>query len=335
MASHESDGPVDWEALARQYWGAWTSALREPPSAAAPAGEGAPDWEAMFRTWRELLQQLGTPGAEAAAEGLGGPAAHWFALMQQVASRFAGREASGAEIAAAWRQAVRGQEADWLRWLGQAGQASWDPWLERVSRWLAQWRAAGAPWLDLPGLGLGRNDHARWQRLADAQKAYQSAADAYLEQLRQALEAGFALFERRLAEHEAPGTRLDSVRALFDLWIDAAEEAYAQVALSPRFQQAHADFAHAQMRLRAAIQAEVERIAEPLGVPTRTEMDSAHRRITELERELRRLRDQLERNEPPPPPPEPRPRRRTRRTVPPAAPKGAAPRRPARRKPAP
>jgi hypothetical protein len=33
----------------------------------------------------------------------------------------------------------------------------------------------------------------------------------------------------------------------------------------------------------------VERISEAFGLPTRTEMDAAHRRITELERLVRRM----------------------------------------------
>jgi len=73
------------------------------------------------------------------------------------------------------------------------------------------------------------------------------------------------------------------------LWIDAAEEAYAKVALSEDFQRIYGELANAQMRLRAASQSELERACDAMGVPTRTEMDAAHRRIAELERQVRRL----------------------------------------------
>ena len=43
---------------------------------------------------------------------------------------------------------------------------------------------------------------------------------------------------------------MTSARALFDLWIDAAEEAYAQVALSPEFREVYGAYVNAQMRLR-------------------------------------------------------------------------------------
>jgi class III poly(R)-hydroxyalkanoic acid synthase PhaE subunit len=78
---------------------------------------------------------------------------------------------------------------------------------------------------------------------------------------------------------------------LFDLWIDAAEEAYAQVALSSEFREVYGAYVNAQMRLRNGMQGEIEQVCAAMGMPTRTEVDAAHRKIAELERVLRRMRD--------------------------------------------
>jgi len=48
---------------------------------------------------------------------------------------------------------------------------------------------------------------------------------------------------------------------------------------------------NAQMRLRAGVQKEVEFASGLFGMPTREEMDAAHRKIAELERTVRRMRD--------------------------------------------
>src|SRR3546814_13196363 len=72
-------------------------------------------------------------------------------------------------------------------------------------------------------------------------------------------EQAFVVFEGKLAEHEAPGRQLGSVRAVYDLWIDAAEQAYAEIALSPQFGVAYGEMVNAQMRLRLANQNELER----------------------------------------------------------------------------
>jgi hypothetical protein len=60
---------------------------------------------------------------------------------------------------------------------------------------------------------------------------------------------------------------------------------------------------NAQMRLRAGVQKEVELAGAMFGMPTRTEVDAAHRKIAELERALRRMRDAKPDAAPRPPPP--------------------------------
>ena len=48
------------------------------------------------------------------------------------------------------------------------------------------------------------------------------------------------------------------------------------------------------MRLRAAVQQEIERSAKLLGLPTRSELNASHRKVAALERELRALQRQVE-----------------------------------------
>jgi hypothetical protein len=102
----------------------------------------------------------------------------------------------------------------------------------------------------------------------------------------------FEVFEAKLAACEEPGRQISSARGLFDLWIDAAEQAYAEIALSQEFREACGALTNAQMRLRAGVQREVELMCAQFGMPTRTEVDSAHRKIAELERALRRAKAQ-------------------------------------------
>jgi hypothetical protein len=100
-------------------------------------------------------------------------------------------------------------------------------------------------------------------------------------------------FESKLAEHSEPGRQIGSMRALYDLWIDAAEEAYAETALSPAFREAYGNLVNTQMRSKQLQQREVSRHASELGLPTRSELDGVLRRIHQLQRELRELRSAL------------------------------------------
>lgn len=289
MTSKEAEG--DFEALARQYWSAWGEALRQ--GAAPGSGGDGPDWRQAVDGWAQLLQGKASPTAQEAVERFRNQAGDWLGTMQQVAARFAGRDTTSEDVARAWREAVEGQGERLMQWtLGAAhGDAApgGDPWLQETARLFETWRRDSAPWLDMPAFGLGRNHQARWQVLARVLQEYQERSQAYAAQLKHAIEQAFRRFESKLAEHEGAGSQLTSARAMFDLWIEAAEEAYSSVALSEEFQRVYGALANAQMRLRAAVQQEVEQFSERLGMPTRSEMDAAHRRIAELERLVRKL----------------------------------------------
>ena len=257
-----------------------------------PAGGNPADWKQVLDWWAQLLPERGPGAADDAVRRFREQAGGWYGTMQEVASRFAGRDTTSAEVAQAWREAVmgRGQGDGLLHWMLQGTRNSTGVGdSDALVALLEQLQQQAAPWLQSPAFGPAREHQARWQHVLRTQQEFQTHSKAYVAQMSEALEAAFDLFEQRLAEHEQPGSQLTSARAMFDLWIEAAEEAYARVALSEPFQKVFADLGNAQMRLRAALQEEVEQTSERLGLPTRSELDAAHRRITELERQLRRL----------------------------------------------
>ncbi|WP_127170967.1 class III poly(R)-hydroxyalkanoic acid synthase subunit PhaE [Xanthomonas euvesicatoria] len=299
MASSGSDNG-NFDDKARQYWAAWGDAMRHGQAGAAaqqppPAsGSDAPqDWRKAVDWWSQLLPTQAAPQAQEAIDRFRTQAGDWFGTMQQVAAQFAGRDTSANEVAEAWRQAVQGQGEQLMQWtlgsLRGGSPGGFDPWLQDAVQALQKWREESAPWLDMPAFGLNRNHQSRLQKLARAQQEFQAQSEAYGEQLKAAIEQAFARFASKLSEHESSGSQLTSARALFDLWIEAAEESYADVALSEQFRKVYGGFANAHMRLRAALQEEVEQLSERFGMPTRSEMDAAHRRIAELERLVRRM----------------------------------------------
>lgn len=289
MAAAGNNNNADFEASMRAAWEAWSQAMQ---GQGAAAGGDFP-WAESIAQWTRLVSTDTPPEVQALGARFQHQAGDWLGMMQQVAARFAGRDTSAAEVAGAWREAVQaGQGDDLLQWMlgaARGGSALNDqPWLREFAK-AAQSGFGGGDWLNAPAFGPAREHQARWQALLKIQQEYQARAEAYVDTIRSVLDDAFKRFEAKLAEHEVPGSQLTSARAMFDLWIDAAEEAYANVALSEDFQRIYGELANAQMRLRAASQSELERACDAMGVPTRTEMDAAHRRIAELERQVRRL----------------------------------------------
>ena len=295
MSSFSTQWPSDFESLARQYWNAWGDNLRRQAGAGIDM-QAAPDWQQAVQWWSQLM-----PGQQPAVTDVLGrfnaQASDWYGRMQQVAAQFTGVQGSAAEVGEAWRQALganaenlaTGLFPEMIRAMRGGGQhAGLDEWITQAMPFVESLRRERSKWLHVPTFGLSREHQERWQQLALAQDEYQQRNDAFNQLMAKATQRAFELFERKLAEHEAPEKQLTSARALFDLWIDAAEDAYAEVALSAEFGEVYGELTNAQMKLRACMQREVEQFCGLLGMPSRTEVDSAHRKIAELERALRK-----------------------------------------------
>lgn len=295
--------PGDFDALAKQYWNAWSEMMRGAAvPGVSPSASGAQGWHDAVEGWSKLVHG-GREEVNTAVERFNSQARSWYGQMQQVAAQFAGQDTNAAEVARAWKQAMgavgENPFPEMFRSMRGQGQQGLEQWVEDASPYLDAWRRESSSWLGMPAFGFAREQQERGQKLAQAQLDYQQCNSAYNALMMKASQRAYELFEDKLLEREEPGRQLTSARALFDLWIDAAEEAYAQIALSPEFRKIYGELVNAQMRLRNGIQKEIEQVGSMLGMPTRTEVDSAHRKIAELERALSRLRNAAAAQSPP------------------------------------
>lgn len=291
MAEHVPPGAGEFEAMARQFWNLWGDALRQASGAtAAPA----PAWPQALDWWSRLMPGGGRGPAEDVLQRFRQQSGDWYGLMQQVAARFAGQDTAAGDVTAAWKQALgvetgRGPWMDFFRGLQGGGGGGFEHWYRQVSPYMDNLRRENERWLHLPAFGPAREHQERWQALAQAQQDYQQALGEYERLMLKVATLAFERFQSLLEARAEPGQQITSARALFDLWIDAAEQAYAEVALSPEFRHVYGHLTNTQMRLRLGVQKEIEQICVAFGMPSRTEVDSAHRKIAELERQLRRV----------------------------------------------
>lgn len=287
----------DFDALARQYWNQWGEMMRAAGAPAAQAQPSMPGWDDAIGWWSKLASG-GMPEANAAVGRFERQAGDWFGRIQQLAAGFVGRNPAAADVVDAWKQMLGGARAnpfgDVFASMGGQGQQGFDQWYQQAAPFISALQGEGRSWLGMPAFGFAREHQERWQRIARLQVEYQERSQACQQLMMEAGQKAFVRFEEKLAAHAEPGRQLTSARALFDVWIDAAEDAYAEVALSPEYRADFGEMVNAQMRLRAALQHEVELVAGLFGMPSRTEIDSAHRKIVQLERELRHLRERAD-----------------------------------------
>ena len=286
--------PGNLDALTRQYWQAWGDAMRNATPSAVPAS--TQPWQQAMDWWSQLARGAGRAQAgNDALERFKTQAQMWLGQMQQLATHFSGRDSSAGDIVGTWRRMIEGEGANpfasMLTGMRGPGLEGFEQWMQQVKPWLETLRTQAMSGLQMPAFGLNREQQERWQKLLAAQADFQKQTDAYNQLMMKATRDALDEFENLLAEREEPGRQIKSARALFDLWIDAAEAAYAKIALSTEFREIYARLVDAQMRLRGAVQREVEQSCGLFGMPTRSELDGTHRKIVELERQVRRMRD--------------------------------------------
>ncbi|MBL0165064.1 MAG: hypothetical protein IPP82_15820 [Xanthomonadales bacterium] len=285
-------------------------------------GQWAKNWEAMARQAQAAIS--GVPG-QAAWGGAATPASAWAANSAQ-ANPFSGGKQQGEAIehllagaqgylgmlqslaAAAGGQAtpafampfsaggfagafppsaMNNPFAAAMRGFGTQGASGFEQMMEQFAAVAGPMfdKAKGA--LQMPAFGPFREKQENRQHAAQVFIDYQEQSARYDRLMLKVSEKAFACFQLKLAEREEPGRQIDSVRGLYDVWIDAAEEAYAEIALSEEFREVYAAVVDAQMRVRQQVQGEIEKFCNQLGMPTRSEVNSIGERLQALRREFR------------------------------------------------
>jgi polyhydroxyalkanoate synthase subunit PhaE len=310
MSASNPFAPGNAMELGKQFWDAWTEfaqgqagrAQATAPgfgfpgataSGAAASGATMPNWHEGLELWSRLT---GNHPSGDAANAIAQMAAHGqriLQMMQGLASRTAdGKAPDAADVTAAWKDMLGGSNPmlDTLRGLSGRGAQGWEQMLQGAAPLLASMRDERDAWLGMPALGYNRERQQQHQAILQAQADYTDRAAAYAGLLGKASERGIELFQARLVEHSAPGRQIESMRGLYDLWIDAAEEAYAEAALTPGFRKVYGAMVNAQMRLKQLVNSEIDHKVGEFGLPTRGELDGAHRKIHAMQREIRELR---------------------------------------------
>lgn len=125
------------------------------------------------------------------------------------------------------------------------------------------------------------------QSLSTAIMESLQASARYQALIQRANVEGMQRLQDKLTEHAEPGRQIDSLKALYDLWVDATEAAYAEIALTDEFREAYGDMINTQMRVRQLQQQQTEQLCQQLGMPTRSEVSSLGERLQALRREFR------------------------------------------------
>lgn len=303
----------EWDKLQKQMWSAWSEIQRKATEAMGAEGG---TWHEGLELWERTLRGGGSAPGNLVLDKLIEQGKAYLGMAQALAqsARDDQPSASPTELARQWSERMRE-----LLGKGTSGPGEWfaqafsgpstDAGLIKLHRLFAQLNPfaeslsglakslSNTPldelqgWLNVPAFGFTREKQQRQQAMARHLVDYQKASQRYNDLMLRCMQQGLERFEDKLIERSEPGRRIESLRGLYDLWVDAMEEAYAEAALGSEFREVYAELVDAQMRLRQDVQKHIEALTAELGMPTRSEIDSVHRRLHELRRAERARAD--------------------------------------------
>jgi polyhydroxyalkanoate synthase subunit PhaE len=250
----------------------------------------ATSWEEMSRRWRELTEDQ----ADATTR--------WIDAQSQLASTLASAGASGdpasdaAAMADVWRSsmALGGILTRSVPGMEGGGFAN-----EMVTRMLNPMSTAlvggnqvgdvirrmteGPRLADVGGL------ERQMVELMDLYVAVQTATRAYETVVAGAWTKANQRFAEEISQRAQAGKGLRPGKEALEVWMDIANQTLVETHRTAEFLTAQRDLLRTGMDFLLAERQLFEQLVEPVGLPTRTEIDEVHRSVQDLKRRVREL----------------------------------------------
>ena len=152
--------------------------------------------------------------------------------------------------------------------------------------WLGGSPGEFARLLELPALGITREWQEKIRHLMVAQADYAKASNRLARELATIYLNALKRFSRAINTPD-DGAEITSLRALFDYWVEHAEDAYARHIRSDTYARIFARYINTGATYRKTQQALLDDVNELLNVPSRREIDALIHRQHALEKKMR------------------------------------------------
>ncbi len=144
--------------------------------------------------------------------------------------------------------------------------------------------------LGMPAMGYGRERQEKVQRLVELFVKYGEALKAYKIAFAGMGIRSIKAMKKKLGELQQP---IDSMRGLYDFWVDVNEDVYGKFAMSDEYRVVYGDLVNSLVAVQQASNELMEDVYQAMNLPTRTDLEAVSRRLQQVRRENRQLRKQL------------------------------------------
>ena len=304
-----------WQRAQRQFVDAWSQMASFDP---ANGSTGPAElWAEGFQRWRKAAGGEGQPEIRGAIDKCLAMGKAYFALAEQLGIT---PEADASPL-----QAIDRWLADLAKTMrGMAAAPGFDS--DAIGDFLRPWFNPGDAWqqmantmglggsplpdllgmnagtfnfgdsvdplgklLETPGVGYFRETQEKQQKTAQLVLEYQQANQRFNQAFLGVAIESLDAFRRRLAalgDDEQP----ESLRAIYDLWVEVSEQCYARFAMSDDYPRLYGDRVNRLMALRIHLNRLTDELMAKVNLPGSREIETMQQRLQQLRRDNLELR---------------------------------------------
>ncbi len=313
-----------WLEAQKRYWDAWTEmAQRGLDTAMSGSREPANPWaDAMEQWWKAVSPSAPKPAQDVFSQ-LVNLGKNYFAMAEGLSKPTTSGDVS--DMVQNWMRTLSdafakgGQGMNPLAAMGLAGKtgrgatAFWDLPFDTFSRTMS----AGSPvpgdflkafegdvpgdmraqmdrFLSAPAIGYGREYQEQYQKFGRLVMEYEKAMGQYQAGFGALGQKSLETFQKRLETTAADSGPVNSVRQVYNIWVDACEEVYAEYAMSDDYAKRYGEMVNALMAVKQQGARLVDESLEAMNMPTRTEISGLQRRLHDFRNDFRKLSAEAE-----------------------------------------
>ena len=228
--------------------------------------------------WAKFGAPKTSPGPDAAGLYLAA-CDHFFTLTRAFMEQLPNQQNAGLDAQGIAKKFAAGLE-EWFQKSAAPGKTAWTQGLE------------------LPSLGVTRQQQDLWQRVLELTKRYQELQTQLSAQWSAVGREAAQKFGAELAAASKSGKGFGDLKSLYDRWIENAEQAYSTHAHQEKYAGLLAGLTNTLNEIKAKQRELIESWAQQFDLPTRTEINSVHSRLKAMQQQLHELREPKPRAKP-------------------------------------
>jgi class III poly(R)-hydroxyalkanoic acid synthase PhaE subunit len=318
MADANTAWMDNWLNSQQSYWKAWSemaqSGMKGPEAVKTPWADGLNQW------WRSV-SPMTPPDGRALFDKLMDVSRGYFTMAENFVGG-TGKQ-SGMDSLNGWFENMQKACGDWMKTGGMHTEgkhkdmmAFWDLPMDTWQRFAAnvmpmpgdftqafhpegsrqtmdQMRGEVNRFLSIPAVGYSREFQEQYQILAQRLSDYAAAVGAYQTAFGKLAMETNEEFQATVQEMARKGETLDSLRAIYDKWVEMSESAYARFVMTDEYQTLYGKLVNTLLSVKQQMARMVDQNLEAMHMPTHAEISTLQQRQQELRRENLRLRGEL------------------------------------------